>query len=86
MDELTRLQSENEALKKELEAVSDLARFMCNTWTSIDSFVYKNCSAQALMQYPVIQGTSNQSKLQAIGAQPYNTANIRLGVQYLTKE
>lgn len=61
----------------------DLVRFLANTWTAIDEFVYENCDPEKMGKYPVVQGTRNQIDLINIGKQPYNTANIRAAVNYM---
>ena len=66
--------------------VLDLLRFICSTWTEIDKWAYENMDGDALGKYPVIQGTSNQIALQHIGEQPYNTANIRAGVEWMLSQ
>lgn len=63
--------------------VLDLLRFMCETWSAIDKFVYENCDGDSLMKYPVIQGTSNQIKLSKIGGQQYDEKNIRIAVKWM---
>jgi hypothetical protein len=63
--------------------ILDLLRFMCATWTEIDRFVYQHCDGNALMQYPVVQGTGNQIKLQRIGEQPFDKANIHKAVEWM---
>lgn len=65
--------------------VLDLVRFMCATWTEVDRFVYQHCDSDALMHYPVVQGTSNQFRLQCIGEQPHDTANIRKAVEWMQR-
>jgi len=66
--------------------VLDLVRFMCATWSEIDKWAYANADGDALMKYPVIQGTRNQINLQRIGEQKHNTANIRQAVKWLLDE
>ena len=65
--------------------VLDLVRFMCATWAEIDRFVYQYCDGDALMHYPVVQGTGNQIRLQRIGEQPHNAANISKAVKWLQR-
>ena len=66
--------------------VLDLARFMCATWSEIDNWAYEHCHCDdALMHYPVIQGTSNQVKLNRIGKQSYNVENISIAVDWILK-
>jgi len=62
--------------------ILDLTRFMCSTWTAIDEWAYK-ANGEALMSYPVIQGTSNQIALTRIGEQPYNNKNIPIAVKWM---
>ncbi len=66
--------------------VLDLVRFMCATWTDIDKWAYANMDSDAMMKYPVIQGTRNQINLQRIGEQAHNTANIHKAVKWLMVE
>lgn len=63
--------------------VLDLVRFLANTYTEIDRFVYENCDGNALMKYPVVQGTSNQIKLNRIGEQSYDKARIGKAVAWM---
>jgi len=65
--------------------VLDLVRFMCATWTEVDRFVHQHCDGDALMHYPVVQGTSNQIRLQRIGEQPADAANIRKAVEWMQR-
>lgn len=66
--------------------VLDLVRFMCATWTEIDKFVYEHCDGNALMHYPVVQGTANQINLMRIGEQPHSTANIYKAVKWMREQ
>ena len=59
--------------------VLDLTRFMCETWTEIDKFVYKNC--QNLELYPLIQGSKTQSTIRKIGKQKFNPFAVGAGIQ-----
>lgn len=61
--------------------VLDLVRFMCSTWAEIDKWAYT--TGDAIMQYPVIQGTSNQINLARIGEQKHDTKNIPSAVRWL---
>jgi len=65
--------------------VLDLVRFLAETWVEVDRFVYKHCDGDALMEYPVVQGTRNQINLQRIGEQGYSKENIRKAVDWLLK-
>lgn len=65
--------------------VLDLVRFMCATWAEIDRFVYQHCDCDALANYPVVQGTSNQIRLLRIGEQPYNAANIHKAAEWMQR-
>lgn len=65
--------------------VLDLLRFMCATWSAIDRFVYQHCDRDALVHYPVVQGMSNQMRLQRIGEQPHDTANIGKAVEWMQR-
>lgn len=69
-------------LEKELEQVKDLARFLSQTWSNIDKFVYEHCF-DSLMQYPVIQGTANQLNIQRIGDQSFDKDNLPKAVNQL---
>lgn len=51
-------------------------RFLCKLYTDIDAFVYANCDGDALMKYPVVQGTRNQMTLHKLGQQPYDAAKV----------
>lgn len=66
--------------------VLDVVRFLAETWDKIDTFVYQHCDGDALMQYPVIQGTRNQSNLRAIGEQAYSRERIKEGVEWLLSQ
>ena len=66
--------------------VLDLVRFMCATWTDIDKWAYEHMDGDALIKYPVIQGTRNQINLQRIGEQQYTTENIHKAVKWLMEE
>lgn len=63
--------------------VLDVVRFLAETWVAIDEFVYKNCDGEALMHYPVVQGTRNQINLKKIGEQQYDPARLKAGVEWL---
>ena len=65
--------------------VLDLVRFMCATWVDIDKFVYQHCDADALVHYPVIQGSRNQMKLYKIGKQPYESKNLGIAAEWLQR-
>ena len=65
--------------------VLDLVRFLAATWTEVDKFVYEHCDGDALMYYPVVQGTSNQIKLMRIGEQPCSNENIRVAVEWMQR-
>lgn len=78
-----KLYMHREQLIEEVEQLKDLVRFLSETWVSIDKFVYKNCTGEQLMQYPVIQGTRNQVNLKRIGEQEYKTENLRKAVSLL---
>ncbi len=62
--------------------VLDLVRFMCATWAEIDKWAYTT-TGDAIMHYPVIQGTSNQIALMRIGEQKHNTKNIPAAIKWL---
>jgi len=61
----------------------DLACFLAETWSKVDEFVSAHCNSDALIDYPVIQGTKNQIALRKIGSQKYNPANIRRAMEFL---
>lgn len=63
--------------------VLDLVRYMCATWAAVDNWAYENMTGDALMKYPVIQGTSNQMKIGRIGEQPHDTASIAKAVEWM---
>jgi len=65
------------------DEILDLVRFLAETWHEIDKFVYENCDADALMNYPVIQGTSNQINIINVGKQAYDRSNISTAVKWL---
>jgi len=65
--------------------VLDLVRFMCATWKEIDKFVYQYCDGDALAHYPVVQGTSNQIRLQRIGEQPHDLKNVGKAAEWLQR-
>jgi hypothetical protein len=66
--------------------VLDLVRFMCATWTCIDRWAYENADCDALMKYPVIQGSRNQISLRLIGEQEHDIANIHKAVKWMLDE
>jgi len=73
--------------KKDIpEEVLDLLRFMCETYLTIDKFVLENCDTEALLKYPVLQGTYNKINIQAIGKQPYDKKNIKIAVEWMQKQ
>lgn len=61
----------------------DLVRFQAETWDAIDQFVYQHCDGEALMKYPVVQGTRNQMNLRAIGKQPYEAKRLKKAAEWL---
>ena len=65
--------------------VLDLVRFLAATWVEIDKWAYRHCSGEALMKYPVIQGTMNQIRLHRIGEQPLNKANVGKAVAWMQR-
>lgn len=65
--------------------ILDLVRFMCATWVEIDRWAYSNCEGEALMHYPVVQGTGNQIRLQRIGEQPHDLKNVGKAVEWLQR-
>ena len=63
--------------------VLDVVRFLAKTWVAVDAFVYQHCDGEALMHYPVVQGTANQIALMRIGEQNYDAARIHAGIKWL---
>ncbi|HBA34877.1 MAG TPA: hypothetical protein DCZ12_12155 [Gammaproteobacteria bacterium] len=63
--------------------VLDVVRFLAETWSEIDKFVYQNCDGESLMRYPVVQGTRNQMNLKKIASQGYDPAKLKAGVEWL---
>lgn len=61
--------------------VLDLVRFMCETWAMIDEWAYT--TGDAIMHYPVVQGTKNQFNLKRIGQQQYNKESIQKAVRWM---
>lgn len=82
MSELSERPVEDDVMPPEL---LDLVRFMCATWAKIDAWAYEHCDGDALMRYPVVQGTSNQIRLQRIGEQPYDAANLHRAVEWMQR-
>lgn len=62
--------------------VLDLVRFMCDTWSDIDRWAYRD-ACDAIMTYPVIQGTLNQLHLAAIGKQKYCPERVSAAVKWM---
>lgn len=65
------------------QEVLELVRFLAETWTDIDKFVYENCTGEQLMKYPVVQGTHNQINLKRISEQPYNKESLHKAVAWM---
>lgn len=65
--------------------VLDLVRFMCSTWHEIDEWAHRN-AGEAITSYPVIQGTSNQLNLIAIGEQKYDSKSVAAAVEWMKKQ
>jgi hypothetical protein len=65
------------------QEVLELVRFLAETWTDIDKFVYENCTGEQLMKYPVVQGTRNQINLKRIGEQPYSKESLHKAVAWM---
>jgi hypothetical protein len=63
--------------------VLDLVRFMCATWKDINEWAYKYSDSEALMKYPVIQGTRNQLDIIAIGKQKHDTKKLRDAIEWM---
>ncbi|MDZ7789745.1 MAG: hypothetical protein U5L08_04475 [Xanthomonadales bacterium] len=77
------LERELSSTRHSLDQVVDLAIFMCATWEQIDSWAYEQCDGDALMKYPVVQGTRNQLDLGRVGALPMNKQNLRQGLSFI---
>lgn len=82
-----RIKELEQQLKEAQDAIPvemlDLVRFLAETWDAIDQFVYQHCDGEALMKYPVIQGTRNQMNLRAIGKQPYEPKRLKRAAEWL---
>jgi hypothetical protein len=67
--------------------IVDLLIFMCNTWDVIDRFVYEHVDMEsdAILHYPVIQGTANQLALSRIGKLPYDKTALRKAIECMKK-
>lgn len=82
-----RIKDLEQQLKEAQDAIPaemlDLVRFLSETWDAIDQFVYQHCDGEALMKYPVIQGTRNQMDLRAIGKQPYEAKRLKKAAEWL---
>lgn len=63
----------------------DLVRFLANTWASVDQFVYDHCDGEALLKYPVVQGTKNQIYLKRIGQQPFVAQHVARAVEWILR-
>ncbi len=59
-----------------------LVRFMCCTWSKIDSFVYEH-AGEAIQNYPTIQGTTNQLNIEKIGLQEYDPEKVICAVRWM---
>jgi hypothetical protein len=62
--------------------VLDLVRFLCQTWSEIDLWAHRD-AGEAIISYPVIQGTRNQLNLTAIGEQKYHSDRVSTAVQWM---
>ncbi len=65
--------------------VLDLLRFMCQTWTAIDTWARENCAGDGIDTYPVIQGTGNQIRLMRIGRQPFDPKSLRPAIDWMQR-
>jgi hypothetical protein len=68
--------------------VLDLLRFMCQTWAKIDGWATEELyhipeCGDALMRYPVIQGSRVQRDLKAIGQQTYDVDRLYTAMQWM---
>ncbi len=77
-------------LERQMEAVRDLAIFLAKAhmeWHSLRwqavALPPEECLEFLTMQFPTIQGTSNQFDLEKVGASSYDKANIRKAVDLL---
>ena len=89
MSEHTEIEASAKTSKSAVEPVViapevlDVVRFLAETWAEVDAFVYKHCDGEALMHYPVVQGSRNQINLKKIGEQQYDPARLKAGVEWL---
>lgn len=65
--------------------VLDLLRFMCATWVQIDEWAHEHVKGDAIMNYPVIQGTGNQMRLRRIGRQPYDSKALHVAAEWMQR-
>lgn len=87
-DERARSSELQKALAKseqDCELVSDLARFLAETWVDVNSFVRANCSGEALTRYPMIQGARNQMNLRQLAGQSYSSNALVPAIDLLLK-
>jgi len=73
---------------KTIANLKALIIFLASTYTAIDDFVYKHCDVDALVHYPVVQGTRNQMDIRTIGTmeKDVNKKAIRNGVEYMLRQ
>ena len=83
--------------EKEIEGIENLCRFLCSHQNELHSIItkaanyiyngnYKKAEELLIMEVPIIQGTSNQTKLKCLGEQKTDTNKIRIGVDILLKK
>lgn len=65
------------------EVLLDLIRFLAKAWADTDDFVHQYCGPDALVHYPVVQGTANQMALRKIAGQPYDPTNVARAIKWL---
>lgn len=73
-------------MEEEIEELKHLVRFLADTWSVIDNFVYNNCTGEQLMHYPIIQGLRNQINLQKIANQQYDGDLVKKAVSRMIDE
>jgi hypothetical protein len=70
LDAVRAMREEITELTKQRDEFEALSIFMCETWTSIQKFVFEYCK-DSISQYPMIQGTGNQFALDFHGEKTY---------------
>ena len=79
-----RLQRLNDVLSGKLKAceaenagLKNLCRFLAGCWSGCHDWACSHFAADNLMDFPMVQGTTNQNNLTAIGKQPYVSKELR---------